>query len=118
VVKHFASNDGCSQSLTRFRRFRKFVHKLRESYADREACRDLWRQLGSEPLQIKNVGGPGHAQFGELLRHQEEKRGRHVQKSFGGLSKVDGSIPSAIASLGSVQRTPTIGSRDYKSDDE
>jgi hypothetical protein len=64
------------------------VKKLQADFRDREATKELWALVvKSSPYQIKDVGGPGHTQFGEFIRHKEESDARHLYKRFGGLSK-------------------------------
>jgi hypothetical protein len=61
--------------------------KLQQDKERKEANLVLWQKLIASPYQVKDVGGPGHVQFGELLRYQELGKRKHVQKSFGGLTK-------------------------------
>jgi len=63
------------------------VRRLQADVKDRQATRKLWELVRSSPYRIKDVGGPGHTQFGNLVRIREESEGSHVHKSFGGLSK-------------------------------
>jgi hypothetical protein len=67
--------------------FEQWVARVRQNARDREANQNLWRLICSQPYEIKDLGGPCHVQFGELIRHQEINNERHIHKSFGGLTK-------------------------------
>jgi hypothetical protein len=63
------------------------VKNLQTDFRDRRATKQLWELVRRAPYQIKDIGGPGHTQFGDFIRRKEESGGAHLQKSFGGLSK-------------------------------
>lgn len=65
----------------------RLIDRLQRDRENRDANRELWDLLSVQPLRVKDVGRPGHVQFGELIRRKEEAEGRHVYKSFGGLSR-------------------------------
>jgi hypothetical protein len=65
----------------------ELVKNLQTDFRDRRATKQLWELVRKSPYQIKDIGGPGHTQFGDFIRRKEESGGAHLQKSFGGLSK-------------------------------
>jgi hypothetical protein len=64
-----------------------WVDHLRHERQLGETNRKLWEQISSQPFDVKDVGGPGHVQFGEWVRDYEKTQGKHVQQCYGGLTK-------------------------------